>query len=121
MQCHISVGTSSTRKQELWDYIDPFESLGMKLTSRAKFGTETPILPLFYWWPPSWIFCSLFLFFSLDKLIFLFEHKYALFIILSFFDKDRVLVFFFPLTLLLIDVEFSTRFFREHFFCHHKS
>jgi hypothetical protein len=38
MQCHISVGTSSTRKQELRDYIDPFESLGTKLTSRAKFG-----------------------------------------------------------------------------------
>jgi hypothetical protein len=38
MQCHISVGTSSTRKQELRDYIDPFESLGMKLTSTAKFG-----------------------------------------------------------------------------------
>jgi hypothetical protein len=37
MQCHIGVGTSSTRKQELRDYIDPFESLGMKLTSRAKF------------------------------------------------------------------------------------
>jgi hypothetical protein len=37
MQCHISMGRSLTQKQKLRDYIDPFESLGMKLTSRAKF------------------------------------------------------------------------------------
>jgi hypothetical protein len=37
MQGHISVGTSLKKKQELRDYIDPFESLGTKLTSGAKF------------------------------------------------------------------------------------